>query len=147
MVKKLDDNALLDHIGWRLWQASRAWQGEFAAGMREAGHEWFSEARAGLIGHIPRHGLRQSRLIERMGISKQAVQQLIDGLEAEGILRRRNDPEDRRGKVIVFTEKGLAALSDGEHIKLAIERGYRERLGDIHFSALMEALRALDGLS
>lgn len=82
-----------------------------------------------------------------MGISKQAVQQLVDGLEAEGILQRLNDPEDRRGKVVVFTEKGLAALSDGEHIKRAIERGYHERLGEARFSALMEALRALDDLT
>ncbi|TGT79101.1 helix-turn-helix domain-containing protein, partial [Mesorhizobium sp. M8A.F.Ca.ET.161.01.1.1] len=88
MVKELDEKpeALPDHVGWRLWQASRAWHAEFAAAMRAAGHGWFSEARAGLLGHIPRNGTRQSALIERAAISKQAVQQLLDGLEAEGVL-------------------------------------------------------------
>jgi len=38
MVKKLDENPdfLLDHVGWRLWRANRAWQAEFAGGMRAA---------------------------------------------------------------------------------------------------------------
>ena len=45
MVKRLDDksNALPDHVGWRLWQANRAWLQAFVGGMRAAGHEWFSE--------------------------------------------------------------------------------------------------------
>ena len=143
MVKHLDEKKLPDHIGWRLWQASRAWQAEFSAAMRTAGHRWFSEARAGLIGHIPRRGLRQSQLIQRAGISKQAVQQLVDGLEEEGVLQRLPDPDDRRGKIVSFTDKGLAALSDGDRIKLDIERDYRHRLGGPRFDALMEALRAL----
>ena len=64
MVKELDEKieALPDHVGWRLWQASRAWQAEFAP-MRAAGHGWFT-ARAGLL-DIARNGTRQSALIER----------------------------------------------------------------------------------
>lgn len=146
MVKHLDENgmrALPDHVGWRLWQASRAWQAEFAEAMRAAGHGWFSESRAGLLGHIPRRGTRQAALIERAGISKQAVQQLLDGLEAEGVIERAADPEDKRGKLVVYTAKGLAALDDGDRIKLDIEKRYRERLGEGPFAALMTALRRL----
>lgn len=145
MVKKLDDNsALPDHVGWRLWRANRAWQASFAAAMREAGHEWFTEARAGLLGHIPRGGLRQTLLIERTGHSKQAVQQLLDGMEAEGAIERVADPADRRGKIVRYTARGLAALRDGDRIKLEIEVDWRRRLGDVRFDALMDALRALD---
>lgn len=132
-----------DHIGWWLWQASRAWQAEFADAMRAAGHGWFSESRAGLLGHIPRGGLKQSALIERTGISKQAVQQLLDGLEAEGVIERAPDPEDKRGKLVLYTPKGLAALDDGDRIKLEIENRYRDRLGERPFEDLMAALRGL----
>lgn len=146
MVKHLDENGarpLPDHVGWRLWQASRAWQAEFAEAMRAAGHGWFSESRAGLLGHIPRRGIRQAALIERAGISKQAVQQLLDGLEAEGVIERVPDPEDRRGKLILYTPKGLAALDDGDRIKLDIEKRYRQHLGEGGFESLMAALRRL----
>ncbi|MEI9420744.1 MarR family winged helix-turn-helix transcriptional regulator [Mesorhizobium sp. Cs1299R1N1] len=146
MVKQLDEKteALPDHVGWRLWQASRAWQVEFAAAMRAAGHAWFSEARAGLLGHIPRNGTHQSALIERAATSKQAVQQLLDGLEAEGVLERLPDPRDGRGKLVRYTRKGLDALRDGDRIKLQIERGYIDRIGEQRFAALMDALRTLD---
>ncbi|GAA4106858.1 MarR family winged helix-turn-helix transcriptional regulator [Aminobacter aganoensis] len=146
MVKQLDETgagALPDHVGWRLWQASRAWQAEFAEAMRAAGHGWFSESRAGLLGHIPRRGAKQAALIERAGISKQAVQQLLDGLEAEGVIERAADPGDRRGKLVIYTRKGLEALDDGDRIKLDIEKRYRERLGEGPFAALMAALRGL----
>jgi DNA-binding MarR family transcriptional regulator len=146
MVKQLDEkteDALPDHVGWRLWQASRAWQAEFAEAMRAAGHGWFSESRACLLGHVPRRGIRQAALIERAGISKQAVQQLLDGLEAEGVIERLPDAQDKRGKLVRYTARGLAALGDGDRIKLDIERGYRERLGEGPFDALMAALRGL----
>jgi DNA-binding MarR family transcriptional regulator len=146
MVKKLDKKIepLPDHIGWRLWNANRAWQAEFAAAMRAAGHGWFTEARAGLLGHIARKGTRQTALIDRTGISKQAVQQLLDGLEGEGIVERVADTLDRRGKFVRYTEKGLAALRDGDRIKFEIEAHYRKRIGDAEFAGLMSALRALE---
>ncbi|SFQ00439.1 MarR family protein [Mesorhizobium sp. NFR06] len=146
MVKELDEKneALPDHVGWRLWQASRAWQAEFGAAMRAAGHAWFTEARAGLLGHIPRGGTRQSALIERSATSKQAVQQLLDGLEAEGVLERLPDPRDGRGKLVRYTRKGLDALRDGDRVKLQIEHDYVSRIGRHRFAALMDALRSLD---
>ena len=146
MVKELDEKteALPDHVGWRLWQASRAWQAEFAAGMRAAGHGGFSEARAGLLGHLRRGGIRPSALIERSAISKQAIQQLLDGLEADGIVERLPDPHDGRGKLVRYKRKGLDALRDGDRVKMEIERRYVSRIGEKRFTALMGALRALE---
>jgi DNA-binding MarR family transcriptional regulator len=144
MVKAIDEQVLPDHIGWRLWQANRAWLDAFASAMREAGHGWFTEARAGLMGRIPRSGIRQSLLIERAGTSKQAVQQLLDGLEDDGIVERIPDPKDGRGRYIRYTEKGQQALRDGDRIKREIEQRYRRKIGAERFAALMDALRALD---
>lgn len=137
-------NRLPDHVGWRLWRASKAWQADFVSRMRSAGHDWFTESRANLLGNLPRDGIGQADLIERMAMSKQAVQQLLDGLEVAGIVVRLPDPADRRGKLIRYTEKGRAALMDGDRIKLDIERAWIERIGVERFSALMDALRALE---
>ena len=142
MVKKLDEklSAWPDHVGWRLWQASRNWQAEFVAAMQQAGHGWFSEARANLLGHIGRQGLSQSALVERAGISKQAIQQLLDGLEAEDVVERIADDTDRRTKIVRYTDKGRAAMNDGNRVKMAIEARYRARIGDERFDGLMRAL-------
>ena len=146
MVKLLDENSedLPDHVGWRLWQASRAWQQAFVGAMRAAGHAWFSETRAALMGHIPRNGIRQSALIERVATTKQAVQQILDGLEAEGIVERIADPADGRGKYVRYTARGLQALRDGDRIKREIEKRYERKIGTERLAALMDALRALD---
>lgn len=144
MVKEIDESeGLPEHVGWLLWQANRAWLQDFVGAMRAAGHGWFSDARATLMGHIPRGGIRQSALIERVGTSKQAVQQVLDGLEAEGVIARVPDPDDRRGRTVRYTEKGRAALRDADRVKAEIERRYVERIGPGRMAALAEALRAL----
>jgi DNA-binding MarR family transcriptional regulator len=143
MVKKLDKKFSAvgpDHVGIRLWIAYEAWKEEFVRAMNEAGHTWFTPSRATLLGFLPRNGARQTLLIERMGISKQAVQQLIDGLEAEGIVERTADPDDRRGKIVRYKMKGLAALDDADAIKRQIESRYRRRMGTGNFAQLVELL-------
>ncbi|MCK5749283.1 MarR family winged helix-turn-helix transcriptional regulator [Oricola sp.] len=141
MVKQLDENnAGPDHVGIRLWAAYEAWKAEFVSAMVEAGHAWFTPSRATLLGFVPRTGLRQSDLIARMGISKQAVQQLVDGLEGEGVLERIADPDDKRGRILRHTAKGRAALDDADRIKAEIETRYRARLGEERFRLLVDAL-------
>jgi len=146
MVKILDEKfsaAGPDHIGIRLWTAYEAWKGEFVRAMNAAGHDWFTPSRATLLGFVPRSGLRQATLIARMGTSKQAVQQLVDGLEADGVLERAADPKDRRGKIICYTQRGLAALRDADAIKREIEKRYRQQMGDEPFRVLFELLGKL----
>jgi DNA-binding MarR family transcriptional regulator len=132
---------LPDHLGWRLWLASRQWQARFVEAMREAGHAWFTDARANLLGHIARTGTPQSALIARMAVSKQAVQQLIDGLVAEGVVERVPDPDDSRSRIVRYTAEGLRAMRDADRIKREIENEYRARLGAERFEALMGVLR------
>jgi DNA-binding MarR family transcriptional regulator len=139
------DDALPDHLGWRLWLASRQWQARFVAAMREAGHDWFTDARANLLAHVARSGTPQSVLITRMGISKQAVQQLVDGLVAEGVLERLPDPSDSRSRIVRYTASGAEAIRDADRIKRQIEDEYRARLGDQRFETLMDLLREATG--
>jgi DNA-binding MarR family transcriptional regulator len=132
---------LPDHLGWLLWLASRQWQTRFVAAMRDAGHEWFTDGRANLLAHVARAGTPQSVLIVRMGISKQAVQQLVDGLVGEGVLERISDPKDSRSRIVRYTARGARAIRDADAIKLEIEAEYRKRLGAERFAVLMEILR------
>jgi DNA-binding MarR family transcriptional regulator len=145
MVKKIDEMPpLIDHVGWRLWRASRQWEKRFQQAMVAAGHTVFADARAQLIPHIDREGTRQAELVQRLGLSKQAVQQLVVALEADGLVERLPDPDDARGKVVGFTDQGLRMLAVANEVKLAIEREYRERLGA---EGLAQFARALDAVA
>ena len=140
ILDELDAPALLDHLGWRLWQASQLWQGQFKSRMVAAGHPWFGEARAALIPCVARSGTRQQELALRLGLTKQAIQQLVDLLVEDGLVERRSDPNDARGRLVCFTRKGLRVLADANRVKLQIEDEYGRLLGAAELSKLKSAL-------
>lgn len=142
MVKEIDD-IRPDHVGWRLWDAAATWKEKFAEQMIVAGHEWYGEARSSVIPYVSPDGTRQSDIVTRMGLSKQAVQQLIIDLEQSGILRRDPDPNDGRGKIVRFTETGLAAQRDSAKAKRKVEAEIRGKLGDKEFDLLMVILKKI----
>jgi len=146
MVKYLDDGSpdLIDHAGWRIWRLSRAWKAEFDAAMAARGYRWFAEARSNVLPHLDRHGTAQSALQSRMGVTKQAVQQLVDELVADGIVERRTNPDDHRSKVIHFARKGRRVLADANDVKVEIQSRYRAKLGALRFAEFMACLEVLE---
>ncbi|MCU0903744.1 MAG: MarR family winged helix-turn-helix transcriptional regulator [Tabrizicola sp.] len=130
-----------DHIGWTLWQAAQVWRVEFTAAMVAAGHGWFGQARGNLMVHIGPSGLRQGDLVARARLTKQAVQQFVDELVADGILMRVPDEQDARARRLMLTEAGLAAMRDADRIKAEIEARWRDRLGSADFDRLDALLR------
>ena len=130
-----------DHIGWTLWQATLAWRREFLAGMVSAGHAWFAQARGNILVHVGPNGIRQSDLVEKAGLTKQAVQQFVDELESDGIVHRTRDEKDARARWVRLTPAGEAAMRDADRIKLQIETEWRQKLGSDAFDQLDALLK------
>ena len=130
-----------DHIGWTLWQATLAWRREFLAGMVSAGHAWFAQARGNILVYVGPSGIRQADLVEKAGLTKQAVQQFVDELEADGIVHRTRDEKDARARWVRLTPAGEAAMRDADRIKLQIETEWRQKLGSDAFDQLDALLR------
>lgn len=146
LVKRLDDfPERLDHVGVALWDAAQLWKARFDAAMIERGYPWFGQARSAVIPHVGRAGVRQADLVRHLRLSKQAVQQLVDELVADGIVERRPDPEDRRGRIVVFAPAGKRALADANTVKRQVEAEFRERLGADDFDRLAALLGRLNG--
>ena len=130
-----------DHIGWDLVRAARWWEAEFIQEVAGAGHPWFAEARGRLVEHIGKAGIEQGALAERAAITKQAVGQHLDALEADGVVQRVQDPDDSRKRFINWTDAGLGALRDIAAAKLRIEARLKRRLGASDLASLKAALR------
>jgi DNA-binding MarR family transcriptional regulator len=148
IVKKLDDQPmppLIDHIGWRLWQAAQAWKARFDHAMVAEGYLVFREARSQVLAVLDFDGTPQGVLTERLGMSKQAVQQLVDQLVDDGYVERRPDPADGRGRVVRYTARGAQLMTDANRVKRRIDRSYRKTLGAEGFVALEGALSRLIG--
>lgn len=110
---------------------------ELASGFRPR------RAHLALFPHIDLEGTRQSALAERVGITKQAVGQLVDDLQAGGVLARVPDPDDRRAKRVVFTDQGRQGMLAGiEHLR-SVEKKLAQAVGRDTMVQLRSALLTL----
>ena len=133
----------IDHIGIALWQAAWDWRRRMADEMAARGYPWHREARGEVLAHLGPSGRAQAELTAAMGMTKQAVQQLLDQLEEDGVIKRVLDPSDKRARRIELTELVLRDYAARTMVKRAIEERYRIRLGHDLFAQLEEALRRL----
>ncbi|SFX64204.1 DNA-binding transcriptional regulator, MarR family [Thermoactinomyces sp. DSM 45891] len=68
-------------------------------------------------------------LADHLGITKQAVSKIVDYLEENDYVLRKPHPTDKRGKIIVLTERGQLAIETKEKILNEIEQHLIENLG------------------
>jgi DNA-binding MarR family transcriptional regulator len=85
-------------------------------------------------------GVRPGTLAERVGMSKQAMNQLLRSLEDLGYIVRSDAPNERRARIIRFTKRGRAAYSKVHDILRDIEREWSGELGPKRFGQLKELL-------
>jgi len=88
-------------------------------------------------------GRHASDLAETLGVSRQAVAQVVTRLEQDGYLTRVTDPGDARAKLICLTPRGRAALRAMRVTALAVEEEWRERLGPEGLAAFRGTLLTL----
>jgi DNA-binding MarR family transcriptional regulator len=96
-----------------------------------------------LLPHIALEGTRITELAERLGISKQAVSQLVDELESAGVLMRAADPDDARARRVLFTERGRAGFFQGLSVLRELEREVEGWVGERRMKQLRAALLAI----
>ncbi len=111
--------------------------------LHRRGHTALSLAHTNLLPYLSAEGSRIVTLAGRAGMTKQAAGQLVAELEKHGYLERQADPQDGRAVRVVFTAAGWQYLLDAQEIKRAIEQEYRERLGELLWTQLNDALRLL----
>jgi MarR family transcriptional regulator, transcriptional regulator for hemolysin len=75
-----------------------------------------------------RENVRQGVLADEMGLEGPSVVRLIDLLAAEGLVERREDPTDRRAKILRMTPLGDAKADE---IKRVMRRLRAELMKDI----------------
>ena len=62
------------------------------------------------------------QLAERLSCVKSNITQLVDRLEADGFVARKEDRQDRRTRLAVLTAAGRKACTDGSRIQQEAER-------------------------
>lgn len=89
-------------------------------------------------------GLSGRDLVTRMGISKQAVSQLIDSLVTMGYVARCPAPDDRRRTLLKLTNRGLGAVTIVDDTVADMETEMAAAIGLEQLHSLHRALLQLD---
>lgn len=84
-----------------------------------------------------------SELAERLSCVRSNITQLVDRLEADGLVRRVADPEDRRSVRAELTQLGSEKQSAGALEIAKVQGDVAERMGSGDFGALESALSSL----
>ena len=98
-----------------------------------------------LFPHLDFEGIRLTDLAVRVGVTKQAVGQLVDDLAALGMVERVSDPADKRAKRVRFSRRGHAALMQGLGILRDLEETLGAAVGQRRMRDLHETLRLVIG--
>jgi DNA-binding MarR family transcriptional regulator len=102
--------------------ASRAWMAMSDLVLDQERRRQVSEAlgisfgRARAVRRVARQPLAMGELATALGIERPNATVLVDQLEAQGLVRRRPHPTDRRTKLVEATRKGKAMAAKAEAI-------------------------------
>jgi DNA-binding MarR family transcriptional regulator len=104
-----------------LLRAAQRIEGRIEAALTESG---LSFAKLGVLSHLVEAGrpLPLGQLAGRIACVKSNMTQLVDRLEADGLVSRVNDPEDRRSVLAAITGEGRKRFEVGVRALASKER-------------------------
>lgn len=134
-----------DHLFRWLDAVGRAIRDRLVQELRGAGVIPGRQAR--VLQLIPRSGMRITDLAERARVTKQALGQFVNALQAAGLVESVPDPSDRRVRLVRRTPAG-DELNDRITATLArVEAEFRAEVGERRYDTMKEVMRELGGTS
>lgn len=97
------------NFGLHLFRASHLWRRAANRVLADSGFSTSAIAPLMLLAELG-DGMRQRELADEMAVEGPSLVRLLDGLEAAGLLERREDPGDRRAKTLHMTDAGRHLL-------------------------------------
>ena len=112
-----------------------------------AGKPMLREAHTRLVPHLQAiGGIRITELAGRIGVTKQAVQQLVADMAEQGVVRVDADPADARARRVSLTEFGYGAMMHGTAQLIEIEREVAGPMGRSEVQHLHRLLTKMLGV-
>ncbi|MEU7650485.1 MarR family transcriptional regulator [Micromonospora taraxaci] len=99
-------------FGWSLGVVLRRWQEYVEEMLNDLPHGSRGYHILAVVVHedVPTQGA----LATRLAIDRSVLTYVIDDLETAGLIERKLDPQDRRARRVVATDRGRAALAEAE---------------------------------
>ena len=75
----------------------------------------------GVLFEVQARPTSQQDLVETIGVDASKLVGLLNDLEADGLIVRKRDPEDRRRHIVEVSKQGSARLEEAKQIASAVE--------------------------
>jgi DNA-binding MarR family transcriptional regulator len=131
------------NTGTLLLQVYQGFERDLVAALKDGGHPDFRPKYGAVLANIDADGTRLSTLADRAAMRWPSMVELIDELESKGYVKRKPDPDDRRAKLVVATQKGMDTISTAAEAIDNLERRFQELLGEKQYQAMRRALGEL----
>jgi DNA-binding MarR family transcriptional regulator len=113
------------------------------ARLAERGHDVVRPAHGAVFQYLDDTGTTVSLLAERAHMTRQAMAELVQHLESHGYLTRVPDPEDRRAKLVLPTERGHEVIAIAQGLVPELEGQVTKLLGVDRTRALRQDLETI----
>ncbi|WP_354103865.1 MarR family transcriptional regulator [Bradyrhizobium sp. LB14.3] len=130
-------------IGRLVTRLGRIWRRESDQALSDHG---LSYATAIPLLVLSRQGanVRQGVLADELGIEGPSLVRLIDLLQAEGLVERREDPTDRRAKTLHLTKAGDAKVEETNRILRRVRASLLRDVGPEELAITFETLQRIE---
>jgi DNA-binding MarR family transcriptional regulator len=83
---------------------------------------------------------RATEIAKNIGVSRQAMSQMLAEMQARELVAIEADPTDRRAQLVVYSQTSAAIRDDAVQILSVLETELSKRIGTRRFLGLREAL-------
>ncbi|WMT72649.1 MarR family transcriptional regulator [Bradyrhizobium sp. Ash2021] len=130
-------------IGRLIARLGRIWRRESDQALSDHG---LSYATAVPLLVLSRQGetVRQGVLADELGIEGPSLVRLIDLLQAEGLVERREDPTDRRAKTLHLTATGEAKVEEMNRVLRRVRARLLKDIGSEELAITFETLQRIE---
>jgi DNA-binding MarR family transcriptional regulator len=104
--------------GMLLLKIGKAAERRFEKALKPSG---LTPRHLGVLFEVQARPTSQQALIETIGVDPSKLVGLLNDLEADGLILRKRDPEDRRRHIVEVSAKGSARLEDATKIAATVE--------------------------
>jgi DNA-binding MarR family transcriptional regulator len=134
--------AATDQVMFSLLAAAHSVEQRLEAAMEDVA---LSSAKFSALTHLVEAGeaLSLSECAKRMTCVRSNITQLMDRLEAEGLVKRVDDPNDRRGVRATLTPLGLERQAAGAKALAQVQKEFAKTLAGADRDALARVLAAM----
>ena len=129
-------------IGRVIARLARMWRRESDQALSDHG---LSYATAIPLLLLSRQGenVRQGVLADELGVEGPSLVRLIDLLQAEGLVERREDPTDRRAKTLHLTKAGEAKVEETNRVLRRVRASLLKDIGADELAITFETLQRI----